>query len=391
MKKHKILSNKRHVNATNELDFLAIEFAEAGSLLEKKLWEKQIIAVLDQRLESGDEDYLSTLLERLFDTHAAAHDALIDLIEARAESCVLSKNNQDYDILLFSVPILAWSRFNIPTGTLSENHLQMLNVQLNAHVFAHDAEIKLIDYLFSPDQLPRNYVDTYRLTHQLGQAILNTQAFQFDACILPETHHFLSDTRYLLGAVAVRQGDPLFRWNEADKISRESVQKTWEKQGVPCLEPLFTGCSFTSLLANAYHKACFNADTASRPYTLNASIAYLQTTLNKPADALYAVIGAFHEKRLEEYRIALAVRGSSQICHGIVWPLLGAEDENSEIPADIETQLRAAGITEILIHEQDFPFEFCDGCGAPLYPNAEGETVHAEMPEENTEHLQALH
>ena len=74
MKKHKILSNERHVNATNELDFLAIEFAEAGSLLEKKLWEKQIIAVLDQRLESGDEDYLSTLLERLFDTHAAAHD-----------------------------------------------------------------------------------------------------------------------------------------------------------------------------------------------------------------------------------------------------------------------------------------------------------------------------
>ena len=29
--------------------------------------------------------------------------------------------------------------------------------------------------------------------------------------------------------------------------------------------------------------------------------------------------------------------------------------------------------------------EYCDDCGAPLYPNAEGEPIHAELPEEPSE------
>jgi hypothetical protein len=39
----------------------------------------------------------------------------------------------------------------------------------------------------------------------------------------------------------------------------------------------------------------------------------------------------------------------------------------------------------VLLLDQRFPLEFCDDCGAPLYPNPEGEPVHAEMPEEQTE------
>jgi uncharacterized protein YuzB (UPF0349 family) len=32
-----------------------------------------------------------------------------------------------------------------------------------------------------------------------------------------------------------------------------------------------------------------------------------------------------------------------------------------------------------------FPLEYCDDCGAPLYPNPDGEPVHAELPEEQAE------
>ena len=28
------------------------------------------------------------------------------------------------------------------------------------------------------------------------------------------------------------------------------------------------------------------------------------------------------------------------------------------------------------------PMEYCDDCGAPLFPNAEGENMHTEMPED---------
>jgi len=45
----------------------------------------------------------------------------------------------------------------------------------------------------------------------------------------------------------------------------------------------------------------------------------------------------------------------------------------------------------VLLLDQQFPYEFCDDCGAPLYPNADGETVHADMPEQNDTPSQTLH
>jgi hypothetical protein len=34
-----------------------------------------------------------------------------------------------------------------------------------------------------------------------------------------------------------------------------------------------------------------------------------------------------------------------------------------------------------VVLDHRFPLEYCDDCGAPLYPNPEGEPEHAEMPE----------
>ena len=186
-------------------------------------------------------------------------------------------------------------------------------------------------------------------------------------------------------------GKPLFRWNEDDGVTRESALKEWIKQGGPCLEPLLTGCAFQPLLADAYHAACRASDMASRPYSLRASVAFLQTTLGQPAESLRAVIGAFYDKRLEEYRIGFGPRDSDAIYHGVIWPLLGAEDENTDVVSEAEALLRECGIKEIVAHNQRFPFEFCDDCGAPLYPNVEGEPVHAELPEQSNVPSQTLH
>ncbi len=202
---------------------------------------------------------------------------------------------------------------------------------------------------------------------------------------------FLSDTRYLVGALAVRRGQPLFRWNEADKSTRESALKEWLRQGGPCFEALLTGCAYEPLLADAYHAACQAADSASRPYSLKASVAFLQATLGQPAESLRAVIGGFHDKRLEEYRIGFGPQDSDLVFHGVVWPLLGIEDETTDVAGEIETALRKSGIKDVVALDQQFPYEFCDDCGAPLYPNIDGDTVHAEMPEQNNAPSQTLH
>ena len=390
IKRTRFSSRKRISPDAAELGRLASGLAESGGRLEDRLWEARLAALIDRLLADGAEDDLNAALDRLFDTNASAHDELADLIESGAESCILSAKGQEYDVLLFNAPLLAWSRFSIPSDRIPSSILATLKVQLGAHVFAAGAQLALADFLFSPDQLPRSFVETARLTRELGNAALAHKDVELDTSSLPETSRFLSDTRYIVGAVAVPRGAPVFRWNEDDG-SRDNALKEWARQGAPCLEPLLTGCAFQPLLADAYHAACRNADSASRPYSLRASVAFLQTNLGQPAESFRAIVGGFHDRNLEEYRIGFGPRDSDVIYHGVVWPLLGAEDENTDIVSEIETVLRESGIKEIVSLDQQFPFEFCDDCGAPLYPNIEGETVHAEMPEPTNAHSQTLH
>ena len=391
MKRNRFSSRKRISADATEVGRLAIGLAESGSKLEDLFWQKRLAELVDQLLHDGAEEDLNASLDRLFDTHAMAHDDLADIVESQAESCTMLDRGQDFDVLLIAVPVLGWSRFSIPATAIPQGLLQTLKVQLGAHVFAAGARVALADYLYSPDQLPHSFVETWQLLQKLGAAALAGCDLSVDAASMPETNRFLSDTRYVIGALAVPRGLPLFRWNEEDKSTRETALKEWLRQGAPCFEPLLTGCAYQPLLADAYHAACRAADSASRPYSLNASVAFLQATLGESADNLRAIVGGFHDKRLEEYRIGFGPRDEDVIYHGVVWPLLGIEDETSDVAGEIESVLRKTGLKEVTVLDQQFPYEFCDDCGAPLYPNIEGETVHAEMPEQDDSPSQTLH
>ncbi len=391
MKRNRFSSRKRISADAAELSRLAIGLAESGGKLEDDFWQNRLGELICRLFRDGAEDDLGAALDRLFDTHPMAHDDLADIIEAHAESCTLMDRGQETDVLLFAAPILSWSRFSIPAATIPRHSLQTIKVQLGAHVLAGGAKLALADYLYSPDQLPHSFVDTWQLMHKIGAAALAGEDFSVEASTMPETNRFLSDTRYIIGALAVPRATPLFRWNEADKSTRETALKEWVRQGGPCLEPLLTGCAYQPLLADAYHSACRAADNASRPYSLHASVAFLQATLGQPPETLRAVVGGFHEQRLEEYRIGFGPVDSDAIYHGVVWPLLSVEDDNTDVPGEIESALRKAGLSEIVVLDQQFPYEFCDDCGAPLYPNADGDTVHAEMPEETGLPSQTLH
>ena len=80
-----------------------------------------------------------------------------------------------------------------------------------------------------------------------------------------------------------------------------------------------------------------------------------------------------------------------EVYHGIVWPLLGAEDEATDAAGEIEAILRETGVKEVLFLDHHFPMEFCDDCGAPLFPNREAELAHAEMPDQPGTDSQVLH
>lgn len=363
---------------TEQLIRLATGMSESGSRTEDAFWDKQLSAAIDALLQENDEETLNAALDVLHGASPGAYEELADFVESRAENA--SRLSATHDILLIGAPILAWSRYQIPANRIPRAVLSNLRVHLQAHIFAAGAKIALADYLFSPDQLPQGYCATADFAAALGRAALDDADLQLGATEMPETAHFLSDTRYLLAAVAVPRGQQLFAWQE-EHGSREQSFTQWRNQGGACLAPILPGCTIEVVLPETYFAASRQADRNSRPYSIRASVAFLGAELETPASSLRAVIAPFQEHELEEYRIGFSVLGGDQVVHGVVWPLLGPEDEHTDIPNQIETILRDCGVTDIVTLDHRFPLEYCDDCGAPMYPSADGETAHAEMPE----------
>jgi hypothetical protein len=218
-----------------------------------------------------------------------------------------------------------------------------------------------------------------------------------------ETGRFLSDTRYILGAIAVPQGKPMFQWQETGGMSKvnngtsgvqslkQEILLSWKTQCGEALRTLFQGCALELLLPDGFFSAWRMADRLARPYSMHATIDFLQSTLNIQVNDLRAVVAPFHDQLLEEYRVSFTFRDSNEVLYGIVWALVGEEDENSDTVTQIESTLQKYNITQITQLDNRFPLEYCEECGAPMFPNPEGEIVHAEFPEEGEKVLVHLH
>lgn len=365
-----------------QLVWLAEGLSQSGSRIEDTSWDARLVELIDRRLRIQDDEALNAALDHLYRANGRAYDELADLIEARAEGGLLAAEDGDLDLLLIAIPVLAWSRYAIPCTALPAQVLANVRVQLQAHVLARGARLGLADHLYSPDQLPRGYCETRSLAAKLAAVAIESGDLPIDSRRLPETAHFLSDVRYLLAAVAAPHAQPLFRWQEPDG-TRERATADWQAQGGEALRQAFAGCAIEPIRPDAYYAACRESDRQLRPYSLRASVAYLQSTLQVEPGALRAVVAPFAERRLEEYRIGITRRDAGDVMHGVVWPLLDAEDENSDVGGQIETALRELGVGEVTVLEHSFPLEYCDDCGGPLYPDPEGHTVHAEMPEQS--------
>jgi hypothetical protein len=384
MKRRRLHAHHRMSRDAERLVWLANGLADSGSRVEDGFWESELEAVVLRLLGDGGDEPLTQALDRLYETNGRAYDELADFIESVTEGGVVDTPEGPRRALLIALPVLTWSRYLIPTRSLTPAQCQAVKVHLAAHVLAAPTQVALADYLFSPDQLPRGYAETHAFATRLWQAAAAGQDLAVDAGRLAESGQFISDVRYLLGAVLVPTGAPVFRWNEADG-NRDTAQRQWQTQGSPHFTALMPGCAAELLLPDAYFSAWRRADREGRPHSLRAAAAYLQTMLDVPAAKLRAVVAPSYDRRLEEWRIGFGLHDSAEVLHGVVWPLLGAEDEGHDMGAEIEQVLKEAGVGEVVVLEQRFPFEFCEDCGAPMFPNIDGEVVHAEMPEQTTD------
>lgn len=378
---------------------------QAGSRLEARAWENALDAHTHKLLKSHHQAGIDHALDHLFTIEPDGYDALMEAVEAASESVLVTHEGSDYDALLIALPILAWTRFAIASGPVAGDAVDTLVAHLYAHVLAERTQVAMAPMLYAIDQLPRTPADTFALTHRMAQSALKKETVKVVASG-QETAQFLADTRYLLAVAVVPAGSALFRWQATlDLRDRAQALEQWQAQALPNVIRLLPGCGVDLLLPQAYYMACREADRNIRPASIRAAVHFLTNTLEVDAASLQAVIGAFGEDagdvRIDEYRVGFTLADDTDVLYGIVWPLYGAEDADQVISAEIDSPLRTsqgaapvppieqilallkeAGVTRIHQHDERFPMEFCDDCGAPLYPDLEAELVHAEMPED---------
>ncbi len=394
---------------SQRLATLSQSMAKASSRLEHRGWEARLDLTLQKLLGQQQQQAIDSALDHLFHTDLDAYDTLLDTIEAISSSCQLEHDGKLHDALLIAVPVLAWTRFSIPSGAIPPAQLQTIVAHLHGHLLAADTRIAITPALFSIEQLPRSYSDTYLLTRRMAEAALAGKALQANAG-LPETAPFLADTRYLLLVVTAPAGQPLLRWQEEDagtnvQASSMVALTQWQAQAGPNLQVLLPGCGIELLLPGAYYVACREADKAIRPISLRAAVHYLTHALSVEPDQLAVVIAAFGDETsgipIDEYRVSFTITDQTDVYYGVVWPLYDDETGDDYTPPaaarrpgvptsltpvqQIVAILRESGVTRVQVADPVFPPEFCDDCGAPLFCDATEEIVHAEMPED-TEH-----
>lgn len=376
---------------------LALALEQSGSRTEDRYWETQLERPIGKLLRMGNDTTLETALDHLLAHHAGAYDLLVDLCETLSESTVIEKDGVAYDVLMIVAPLAAWTRYAIPFGAIRPEALDTLHAQLHGHVLAADARLVLAPLLLSVDQMPRSFSETWVWMQKLGARAVdnNGKPVKLPLPENGEVANMLADARYVVGAVAVPAGTPMFRWQEnpADADThRAACHARWMEQAGPTFGTLLPGCGVEALLPDAWHTANREADRAVRPLSLRAAVAWLEGALTLPASQLRAVVAACGETQVDEYRIGFTPRNRNEVIYGCIWPLMGRENDGmspGEDPAggpgalnEIVALLKELGVTDIRRLPDLLTPEFCDDCGAPYFPDPTGDLVHAELPEE---------
>lgn len=381
---------------------LALALHSSGSRVEDTYWENQLAAALTKLMRAGSDPVIDSALDHLSKTNVGGYEVLVEQCETLSESCVLEKDAAAFDVLLVVAPLVAWTRYSIPTTSLTKKDVDMLTEQLHAHVLAKGTEIALLPKLASLDQMPRTFSETWQWMHRLGCQAIGLSSMRPDLNREPEWVNMLADTRYLVMAVAAPTGHPLFRWQEEPGElgeGRAACLERWSLNTQGLFNRLLPGCGLEVLIPDAFYVSNREADRRVRPLSLKAAVAWLGGALSLEPRALRAVIAGCGEQQVDEYRIGFTQKNENDVIYGCLWPLYGREEDIGD-PADphqpnteeqIISVLKECGLQDIRKLPGLLTPECCDDCGAPFFPNPLGELVHAELPEDAETAPQQFH
>lgn len=372
----------------------SIALAASGSRLEDAFWEERLFNRLTRLLKNQNQAVVEAALDQTFKLNSTAFEILADSVETVSESLSVEHEGISWDVLLVAVPVIAQTRYSIPSGPLPQEVVQEVASGFHRFVMAEDAHLSILPWMYSIDQMPQSHSQTRMLLEKLAQAAVTGVELNLELKGMPETIPVLADPRFMLAAIAVKKGAPIFRWQEEDSrcLERSQALKEFQEVLTPVLGQILPGCEFELMLPDAYFTNCREADKRVRPLSLKAAINYLESVLGVSPNGLSCVIGAFGKEMADEFRVSFSLRGQPEVIYGVVWPLFDREmvsvdelndsgDGSSTLQKIAET-LKESGVQDIFKHAMLFEPEMCEDCGVPLFPDRSGEVVHAEMPED---------
>jgi hypothetical protein len=367
--------------------------ARSGSRLEDVYWENELAQLITKMLTGKKSRTLESILDHMVGEDANVYEILVEHAETCSESLLLNRQGTDYDVLLVSAPIVAWTRYRLPEGRLTASQREGLQRALAETIAAEGAHIAMLPGLISFDQMPQTFQETRLWTQRLGtQAVAGSG----ESCPVTEPadpEGMLADARFAVAAIAVPRGQAIFRWQEPEASAldgRDQAGQAWAQRVNELLGTLFTGCQMEVLLPDAYYTTNREADRRIRPLALRAAVTWLQTAANLPASDLRAAIVACGAAGAEEFRIGFTPRIGNDVVYGCVWPVLSkdeaaldaAESDQIDVPEAIAALLKELGVPDVRRLPGLYPPEYCEDCGAPFFPNPLGEMMHPELPDE---------
>ncbi|MBB5213607.1 hypothetical protein HNQ49_000273 [Parapusillimonas granuli] len=371
--------------------------------MEDSYWQNLLGNQLKKILLGKKNRSIETALDTVLDGDIDVYETLVEHAETHSESLVIEADGAEYDVLLFTAPIVAWTRYQLPGGKLTPKQRRALVEQLLRHIAAPGAQIAVAPALASFDQLPQSFQETRQWTQQLARQALGLASDTLSVRKPADTDNILADVRFLAGALVVPKGAPLFRWqtmhDDGAFISRDECHRDWLAGCADILADMFTGCQTEYLLPDAFYINCREADKRIRPYALRAAVTWLQTAAHIPPQELRAVIVGCGERNTEEYRIGFSSKRDDEVIYGCIWPVLSKEEatiesadvEHVDLPGEIVALLKEMGVSDIRRLAGIYPVDFCDDCGAPYFPNSLGSMMHPELPEETDLSPQHFH
>jgi hypothetical protein len=350
---------------------------------EQLFWEQQATQAVNAALAGGKDNNLFACMDALWEEDPDAYERMADLVE----NCVQATDNPDGTVsLLIAVPVLTWSRNELPVGKTDATTIAAMKAVIHKHWLADGVKLTLGHTLYSPDALPDGFVATHKLAKKLfADAALGKDTPYVKKAGEPEGSSFLADCRMWLGVVTAPAGAPLFQaqLSVTGEIDLDAQADAWRPDAAAAARKLFIGCAYEIMPPEGYYEANRSAELDIRGFSLQASALMMMTSLELEPNQIRAVIAACYDSQFEEYRISLMSKNNNEVLQGITWPLLGREETQEDLLIEIQANLESLGIQRVRIIDEQLPMDYCDDCGTPLFPDLNAELVHPGSPDED--------